>query len=94
MRHLPLRAVARPALAAGLVVILLAGTSARLPRFAEPTTGALAVDGFPFIADSRVTAVFERPDPAVLTGFGRAHGERVGVERAADRPRPRHLRTP
>ena len=54
--------------------------AARRPEFAEPTTGAVAGDGFHFIADSRVTAFFERDERAPLTGFGRAHVERVGLD--------------
>lgn len=62
--------------------------AARLPGFAEPTTGVVADDGFHFIADSRVSGFFERPDPAVLTGFGRAHVERVAVDPPSSRSGP------
>ncbi len=44
--------------------------AARLPAFVDPTTGAAAADGFHFIADSRVSPFYQRPDKAVRTGFG------------------------
>ena len=44
--------------------------AARLPGFVDPTTGAIAPDGFHFIADSRVSPFYQRPDKSVRTGFG------------------------
>ncbi|MBK8164582.1 MAG: hypothetical protein IPK64_01320 [bacterium] len=50
---------------------------ARLPRFVDPTTGAVAPDGFHFIADSHVATFYQRPDKAVRTGFGTSSVLRV-----------------
>lgn len=54
--------------------------AARLPLFVDPTTGAVAPDGFHFIADSRVSPFYQRPDKAIRAGFGRAHIMRVDLE--------------
>ena len=54
--------------------------TARQEMFVDPTTGALAADGFHFIADSYVSPFYGREDKAVLTGFGRTRVMRIGLE--------------
>ncbi|MBK7189915.1 MAG: hypothetical protein IPH86_14875 [bacterium] len=54
--------------------------TARQEMFVDPTTGAIAADGFHFIADSYVSPFYGRKDKAVLTGFGRTRVMRVGLE--------------
>lgn len=53
---------------------------ARLPQFVDPTTGAVAADGFHFIADSYVSPFYGRPDKSVRQGFGTSSVVRVGYE--------------
>jgi sugar lactone lactonase YvrE len=52
----------------------------RQEMFVDPTTGAIAPDGFHFIADSYVSPFYAREDKGVMTGFGRSRVMRVGVE--------------
>jgi sugar lactone lactonase YvrE len=54
--------------------------TARQEMFVDPTTGALAADGFHFIADSYVSPFYGREDKSVLTGFGRTRVMRIGLE--------------
>lgn len=51
--------------------------ASRQPGFVDPTTGALARDGFHFIADSYVSPFYGRADKAVVTGFGTSRVLRV-----------------
>jgi len=51
--------------------------AARLPGFVDPTTGAVAPDGFHFIADSHVSPFYGRPDKTSRTGFGTSSVLRV-----------------
>lgn len=51
--------------------------AARLPGFADPTTGAPAGDGFHFIANSFVSPFYGRADKGVVTGFGPSRVVRV-----------------
>ena len=53
---------------------------ARQEIFVDPTTGAIAPDGFHFIADSYVSPFYAREDKNVMTGFGRTRVMRVGLE--------------
>lgn len=53
---------------------------ARQSMFVDPTTGALAPDGFHFIADSYVSPFYGRQDKGVLAGFGRSRVMRVSVD--------------
>lgn len=53
---------------------------ARQPQFVDPTTGAVAPDGFHFIADSHVSPFYGRPDKSVRQGFGPSSVVRVGYE--------------
>lgn len=50
---------------------------ARQPQFVDPTTGAVAPDGFHFIADSHVSPFYGRPDKSVRQGFGTSSVVRV-----------------
>jgi len=52
----------------------------RQEMFVDPTTGAIAPDGFHFIADSYVSPFYAREDKGVMTGFGRSRVMRVGLE--------------
>ena len=53
---------------------------ARQSIFVDPTTGALAPDGFHFIADSYVSPFYGRQDKGVLAGFGQSRVMRVSVD--------------